>query len=112
MINYEQTILLALEEIENAMVAFAEEQQRVEALERSVTSAKKSAELVKILYENGLTDFQNVLDMQRSLTNQQDQLAASRGQVANNLVRIYSALGGGWCVELPESEEVEPNNSN
>jgi NodT family efflux transporter outer membrane factor (OMF) lipoprotein len=108
MINYEQTILLALEEIENAMVAFAEEQQRVEALERSVTSAKKSAELVKILYENGLTDFQNVLDMQRSLTNQQDQLAASRGQVANNLVRIYSALGGGWYVELPESEEVEP----
>ena len=101
MVIYEQTILLALEEVENVMVAFAEEQQRVEALERSVSAAQKSVELVKELYEIGRTDFQNVLDMQRALTNQQDQLAESRGRVAKNLVRIYTSLGGGWSVDIP-----------
>ena len=108
MVNYEQTILLALEEVENAMVAFAEERQRVEALERSVLAAQKSVELVKSLYEIGLTDFQNVLDMQRSLTNQQDQLAESRGRVAKNLIRIYTSLGGGWPVDIPETSHTEP----
>ena len=107
MIDYEQTVLLALEEVENAMVAFVEEQQRVEALERSVTAASKSVELVKTLYEIGLTDFQNVLDMERTLTRQQDQLAESQGQVASNLVRVYTALGGGWSVERPETSDAE-----
>ena len=110
MVIYEQTILLALEEVENVMVAFAEEQQRVEALERSVSAAQKSVELVKELYEIGLTDFQNVLDMQRALTNQQDQLAESQGRVAKNLVRIYTSLGGGWSVDIPETSHTEPKN--
>ncbi|MHC4693566.1 MAG: efflux transporter outer membrane subunit [Planctomycetota bacterium] len=108
MVYYEQTILLALEEVENAMVAFTEEQQRVEALERSVSAAQKSVELVKKLYEIGLTDFQNVLDMQRTLTVQQDQLAESRGRVAKNLVRIYTSLGGGWSVETTKKSNTEP----
>ncbi|MCP4261732.1 MAG: efflux transporter outer membrane subunit [Planctomycetes bacterium] len=107
MAEYEQTILLALEEVENAMVAFAEERIRVEALERSVSAAQKSVELVESLYKIGLTDFQNVLDMQRSLTNQQDQLAESQGLVAQNLVRIYTALGGGWKTSEPESEGAQ-----
>jgi NodT family efflux transporter outer membrane factor (OMF) lipoprotein len=110
MVDYEQTILLALEEVENTMVAFSEERQRVEALERSVSAAQKSVELVKTLYETGLTDFQNVLDMQRALTSQQDQLAESRGRVAENLVRIYTALGGGWPVETPETSYTQPQN--
>jgi NodT family efflux transporter outer membrane factor (OMF) lipoprotein len=108
MVSYEQTILLALEEVENAMVALAEERQRVEALERSVLAAQKSVELVQNLYEIGLTDFQNVLDMQRALTTQQDQLAESRGRIAKNLVRIYTSLGGGWSVEIPERSYTEP----
>jgi NodT family efflux transporter outer membrane factor (OMF) lipoprotein len=110
MVDYEQTILLALEEVENAMVAFAEERKRVEALDRSVSAAQKSVELVKSLYEIGLTDFQNVLDMQRALTNQQDQLAESRGRVAKNLVRIYTSLGGGWSVDMSKTSNTEPLN--
>jgi outer membrane protein TolC len=52
-----------------------------------------------------LTDFQNVLDMQRSLTGQQDLMASSEGAVANNLVRIYTALGGGWSEEQIEEKD-------
>jgi multidrug efflux system outer membrane protein len=96
LIQYEQTVLLALEEVEDAMTAYQEEQIRLEMLQRSVTAAQKSVELVNDLYRNGLTDFQNVLDMQRALSGQQDKLAESEGLVVQNLVLLYKALGGGW----------------
>jgi NodT family efflux transporter outer membrane factor (OMF) lipoprotein len=99
LLQYEQTVLLALEEVENAMVAYKEEQIRLEATERSVVAAQKSVELVDTLYRSGLTDFQNVLDMQRSLSIQQDQLAESEGFVVQNLIRIYKSLGGGWSID-------------
>ena len=103
MIQYEQTVLLALEDVENAMVAYAREQDRFQSLQRAVVAAEKSVELVQTLYENGLTDFQNVLDMQRSMTQQQDQFATSEGQVAKNLVAIYTSLGGGWNADASET---------
>ncbi len=105
MIDYERTVLLALEDVENAMVSFEREKERFADLHRSVAAAQESVKLVGILYENGLTDFQNVLDMQRSLTAQQDRMATSEGVVANNLVRIYSALGGGWSEEQIEEKD-------
>jgi outer membrane protein TolC len=110
MADYELTILEALEEVENAMVSFEQEKQRLTDLNDSVVAAQKSVDLVRELYENGLTDFNNVLDMQRSLTIQQDLLAESQGEVANNLVRIYTSLGGGWSVEL--IEEIEENDQH
>lgn len=106
LIQYKQTVLLALEDVENAMVAFEQEKQRLEDLLISVEAAQKSVELVRELYENGLTDFQNVLDMQRTLTTQQDLFASSEGTVANNLVRIYSALGGGWSLEAVNNDQT------
>ena len=94
--RYEQTVLRALEEVESNLAAFIRERERRTALAKSATAAEKSVELVLILYRTGLTDFQNVLDMQRSLFEQQDLLADSDGQVVKDLVRIYAALGGGW----------------
>lgn len=103
LIEYEQTILLALEEVENAMVAYYEENQRSVELQRSVDSAKKSVELVQTLYLLGLTDFENVLVMQRSLFQQEDELANSHGRVSRNLIRLYKAIGGGW---QPDTVEI------
>ncbi|MHC4154485.1 MAG: efflux transporter outer membrane subunit [Planctomycetota bacterium] len=100
--RYGQTILLALEEVEDAMVAYKEEQVRLQALERSVVAAQESVRLVDTLYRSGLTDFQNVLDMQRALSQQQDKLAQSEGLVLQNLVLVYKALGGGWSVNRTE----------
>ena len=94
--RYEQTVLSALEEVENAMSDFVNERERKAALSRSAIAAEKSVELVLILYRTGLTDFQNVLDMQRSLFEQQDRLADSDGKIVKDLIRIYAALGGGW----------------
>ena len=64
----------------------------------SKRAAQKSVELVNTLYRTGLTDFQNVLDMQRSLTIQQDNLATSEGILSQNYISLYRALGGGWDI--------------
>jgi outer membrane protein TolC len=99
LLQYEQAVLLALEDVEDAMVAYAEEGTRLSALERSVVASRRSVELVNALYKSGLTDFQNVLDMQRARTQQEDALAQSKGLVTQNLIRLYKALGGGWAWE-------------
>lgn len=93
---YEQTVLLALEEVENSMVAFAQETERRDALSRSVDASVRSEELVQTLYLNGLADFQNVLDTQRFLAQQEDQLAVSRGDLTQAVISLYKSLGGGW----------------
>jgi outer membrane protein TolC len=93
-------VLAALEDVENAMVAYAKERQRVVYLGDAVDASARAVELVRTQYLSGLTNFQNVLDSQRTLFQVQDQLAQSQGLVVQNLVLMYRALGGGW--ELPD----------
>ena len=100
-LGYENTLLSALAEVETSMIALREEEIRVEALKRAVDASLQAVELVGILYDAGLADFQNVLDTQRSLFFQQDQVVASEGQVTMNLISLYKALGGGWQVVPP-----------
>lgn len=107
LVDYESTVLDALEETDNAIVAYVQQSTRRDALDRSVVAAREAVRLVKSLYKNGLTDFQNVLDMERSLFAQQDELAKSRGTVALDLIRIYKALGGGWQPGAGEEQPVE-----
>ena len=99
--SYEETVLSAVEEVESAMAAYVQEVQRREYLQRSVVAARASVSLVDTLYRSGLTDFQNVLDTQRSQFTQEDALAESQGLVVQNLIQLYQALGGGWG-EAPE----------
>lgn len=94
--QYEATILIALEEVENSLVAYAEEQERRDTLAAATEAAQRSAELAQDQYTSGLIDFQAVLDSQRSVRTFQDQLAQSKGQVTINLISLYKALGGGW----------------
>jgi outer membrane protein TolC len=96
LVRYEQALLEAVEEVENALASYANESDRLDALRRSTTAALKAVELVKALYRLGLVDFQNVLDQERSLFEEQDNLAASEGRVTQNLIRVYRTLGGGW----------------
>ena len=100
--RYENTVLEALEDVENAAVQYTEETQRREFLRESVVAAAKSVELVSVLYKSGLTDFQNVLDMERSLAEQEDRYVDSVGLVTQNLIAIYRALGGGWDPDPPQ----------
>ncbi|MCF7837128.1 MAG: efflux transporter outer membrane subunit [Candidatus Marinimicrobia bacterium] len=94
--QYEQTVLAAYRECENALAAHQREAERLEALQAAVAAADQSVTLVNELYRSGLTDFQNVLDMQRQLAAHQDALAQSQGQLAAQWVAVYKAFGGGW----------------
>jgi len=93
---YEASVLRAVEEVENAMVGYVQEQERAAALRRSVEAARASVEMVQVIYTNGLTDFQNVLVLQRSLSLQEDLLAVSEGRILQQVIGLYKALGGGW----------------
>jgi len=96
--SYESTVLAALEEVENALVAYAQEQDRRSSLAEGAAAAARAFTLAQDQYGSGLIDFTAVLDAQRSMLLLQDQLAESEGQVTSNLIRLYKALGGGWPV--------------
>ncbi len=98
---YEKTVLGALAEVENSLTALRQEEVRRDRLATAVEASQQSVELVNTQYLSGLTDFQSYLDAQRVLTSQQDQFAASQGQVVTNLIQLNRALGGGWSLEDP-----------
>jgi NodT family efflux transporter outer membrane factor (OMF) lipoprotein len=100
LIGYESAVLGALRDVENALIAYAEEQNRHTSLTAAVAAAQSAAQLADSQYRAGLIDFQSVLDTQRSLLSLQDQLSQSDATVTSNLVRLYKTLGGGWTTEL------------
>ncbi|MBN2295028.1 MAG: efflux transporter outer membrane subunit, partial [Pirellulales bacterium] len=95
--HYQTVVLSAAEEVENALVASKREQVRSKSLELAVAASKESVRLSEIYYSQGLADFQSVLDSQRSLLLQQDQLTVSHAKVTLNRIALYKALGGGWA---------------
>ncbi|OPY74563.1 MAG: Toluene efflux pump outer membrane protein TtgI precursor [Syntrophorhabdus sp. PtaU1.Bin058] len=96
MITYEKAVLNALEEVENVLAAYSEEQKKRESLRVAEKAARSAVEIALGKYEAGLIDFLDVLVAQRSLLSSQDQLAQSDGTVTSNLIKLYKALGGGW----------------
>jgi NodT family efflux transporter outer membrane factor (OMF) lipoprotein len=93
---YEASILTALEDVENALVALDNSLRRRDALTAAAAAARQAAQLARYRYESGLIDFLTVLDTQRTLLSVEDSLAASRAENASALIRLYKALGGGW----------------
>ncbi len=100
-LSYENTVLQAVEEVRNTIVAYEKERVRRDWLVAAVAATREAVNLVVVQYETGLTDFNNVLDTQRTLFDQQDKLVVSQTDVVLNLVRLYKALGGGW--DVPEA---------
>jgi len=94
--NYEKTVRSSFEDVENALVAYAKEQVRNQALRRVVTSSGNSLRIAQEQYTRGLTSFINVLDAERSTYEAQDTLAQSDQDVIKDVIALYKALGGGW----------------
>lgn len=106
-LKYQETVLRANEEVENAITAYLREQERVKSLQEGVDATDDAVELANAQYQQGLIDFQRVLDSQRALVQQQDTLAESRGNVALNLIAVYKALGGGWQMRYQPTTAIE-----
>ncbi|MCX8107279.1 MAG: efflux transporter outer membrane subunit [Verrucomicrobiae bacterium] len=93
---FEQTVLMAIEEVENALVSYAREKERFELLRRSVESSRRALDLANELYTKGLGEFINVLVAERTLFENEDALIQSQTGITSNLIALYKALGGGW----------------
>lgn len=108
---YEKTALSAFEDVENALVAYAKEQDRRRSLEDAVKSSQESLRLANQLYASGLSDFINVLDAERSLYQAQDSLAQSDMTVSSDVIALYKSLGGGWEVQPPHVSSAPSHSS-
>jgi NodT family efflux transporter outer membrane factor (OMF) lipoprotein len=106
LIAYQNTVLKAQQEVEDALVAFLRAQERAEFLARSTASAKNSLDLAVLQYRVGTKDFTTVLTAQQALLNEQDNLAVTLGTISSSLVGVYRALGGGW--EAREGKDLVP----
>ncbi len=104
---YELAIENAYAEVRNAYCAYTQEYHRYQALRSATKAATDAVTISKDLYQNGLKDFNNVLDAQRSRLQFEDALVASRGQITQNLLSLYGALGGGLAQETLDDEDEE-----
>lgn len=107
--SYRKTVLSAYSECESAFAAWRGAVRKLDALRETVEAAAKSVDLAENLYRNGLTDFQNLLDMQHQLTEYEDAYAQAQGAVASCLVGIHKALGGSVAAEIapaPAADEA------
>lgn len=93
---YRGTILVALREVEDALVALRGDRVRLVRLGNAAEAAANAAALARQQYGSGLVDFQTVLETQRTLLGTQDGVAGARADVGGDHVRLYKALGGGW----------------
>jgi len=98
LVGYRNQVLNAAREVEDGLAAYAGAKQRVRFLEDAVGAARRAVDIALVQYREGATDYQRVLDTQRSLLELEDRYTDVRGSVVLALVATYKALGGGWQV--------------
>lgn len=108
--SYQETVLKAQREAEDAIVGFLKSQDQTDKLQLAVADISELNNLLLVQANAGATDFNRVFVVQSQLTAQQDSLATSRGAIALNLIQIYRSLGGGWQIRLqPTSQPFAAN---
>jgi outer membrane protein, multidrug efflux system len=96
LLSYQKTVLTAFKEVEDALVAYDQEQQKQHSLQQAVTANQQAVQLATERYDKGLTSFLDVLTSQQALQQAQSSLVSSTAKTSANLVLLYKVLGGGW----------------
>ena len=104
--RYQQTVLLALEDTENALVRYAKARVEDQHLERAATDSARAAQLARIRYEAGASGLFEVLDAERTQLQAQEAFADGRTRSVTSAVALYKALAGGWPQRNPVREDV------
>jgi len=99
-VNYQNTVLRAVQEVEDGLVGFIQACDAKNFYSESVAAAERSVRISLVQYREGLVDYQRVLDAQRALASSQDAFVFTSGSVATNLIDVYRALGGGWEIRF------------
>ena len=100
LVEYQNTVLSALAETENAIVAYLKTHDQAALLEESVVAAQRSVDLSLLQYREGKVEFNRVIDALNFLFRQQDNLATATGDIATNLIAMYKSLGGGYQADV------------
>jgi multidrug efflux system outer membrane protein len=95
--TYDKTVLQAVEDLQNALIAYSQQQSRIVSLSAQLDASQKAANLAHIRYKEGDIDFLRVLDADRNQLAAQDALTAAETGANTDVVAIYKALGGGWA---------------
>lgn len=104
-LSYKQTVLGALEDIENAVVALDAAQRRERDYAEALDAANNQAVLARMQYQTGLTDFTTLSSAESALLSARNSLAQAQSDKASALVQLYTALGGGWdSTSIPEAQ--------
>ena len=103
LVRYRETVIQAAREVEDALVALEGTAAQDAILAEGVATAKRSADLSILRYQEGFADYQRVLNAQQALFTQQQRYASNRGAVMRSLVAVYRSLGGGWQSARPEN---------
>jgi NodT family efflux transporter outer membrane factor (OMF) lipoprotein len=117
-VNYQNTVLEAYREVEDALVGFLKKQEESAFITDSVKALKRSVDLSLLQYREGIADYQRVLDSQRGLVEEQVRLTETNGDIIINLIAMYKALGGGWQIRQgqdfvnEETKEVMEERTN
>ncbi|PTN34487.1 efflux transporter outer membrane subunit [Desulfonatronum sp. SC1] len=110
LVEYEKTVLSALQDVENALVAIVRNQERREALSSAADAVRTAALLARHRYGAGLIDFQSVLDTERTVLSVEDGLASTQADGVLALIRLYKALGGGWSPQAGAPSSGKENS--
>jgi len=94
--NYQSTVLNAVKEVENGMVAYLRSRDQERILAETEVTAQRSLNIANVGYREGITDFQRVLDAQAALQRAQQSYVTARSTTVSSAIGIYRALGGGW----------------
>jgi len=111
-INYQRTVLQAFTEVDNALLAYAAEQQRRARLQAQAVQGRRALGLAQSRFRQGVSNFLDVLTAQRTVLEAEQQLADSTATVSQNLVALYKALGGGWEPSYPQGLRMRSSELN
>jgi NodT family efflux transporter outer membrane factor (OMF) lipoprotein len=95
-LNYQQTVLEALENMENALSGYVRETARNASLAAAVVQNRKAEDLARQQYGNGFTGLLDLLVAQRNLLDAEAGQVASDANLRKDLIAVYAAAGGGW----------------
>jgi NodT family efflux transporter outer membrane factor (OMF) lipoprotein len=111
-ITYQKTVLAAFQDVENALIAFAKEQEHRKALHEAVVANRKAVDLSLLLYTEGQIPFLNVLVAQEALYASENALVQSETSIVTDLIALYKALGGGWESMPSSAQSINPTPAN
>ena len=107
--RYQQTVLLALEDTENALVRYGKARAEDNYLQLAATDSRRAAELARTRYDAGVGTLLEVLDAQRNALQAEDALAQGRTRTLGGLIELFRAMAGGWPAHLPTRQNVAGN---